>query len=377
MSGHCWHPQPVARPVGTIAAMGSGIVARLTRLGDHSAAANERAFDRPDLLHPNVGSRMRGWAHYGVMIPDLPAPYRYFDIMSIIGTPGASVFDNDDLMLESPRNTATFVSATATMGHFEAYSVRDDCELAPDGSLIRFGEDLTMTAAYPDFHVAADYPGTRFTADLAITASPTVTWFVRSRFYDHYSLLCRYSGWVATGGKRTEVSGLCTYEYGGSGSIYNLADSPWLARLKVPIDQFTYQILNLDDTSQLLLGRNVLRRLELGSFAHVRSIERPGSRRHEAAMAIAPAEEPLVTPDGRRMVVPDTVTWTIFDDGRSVGRLEATVDTPWVYGLGAGYVAGYQVSGEIGTRVLAGARGYIEWADTRPYDRQRSHPATA
>jgi hypothetical protein len=267
------------------------------------------------------------------------------------------------------------------MGHFEAYSVRDDCDFAPDGSLIRFGDHLTMSGAYPDFRVDADYPGTEFTAELAITASPTVTWFVRSRFYDHYSLLCRYNGWVATSGTRTEVAGLCTYEYGGSGSIYNLVDSPWLARLKVPIDQFTYQIVNLGDTSQLLLGRNVLRRLELGAFANVRSIDRPGTRSYQAAMAIEPASEPLTTPDGRRMIVPDRVTWEISDGGRPVGRLEARVDTPWVYGLGAGYVAGYVVSGELaepgghGTHTLDAARGYIEWADARSFDRQVAHPS--
>ena len=362
--------------------MSGGWGSRLSRIGDRSAAANRHAFDRPDLLHPNVGSSTRGWAHYGVMIPDLPAPYAYFDVMSIVGTPGAAVFDNDHLMQGSPRNTATFVSATATMGHFEAYSVRDDCELAPDGSLIRFADHLTLSGTYPDFHLAADYPGTGFTADLTVTATPTVTWFVRSRFYDHYSLLCRYEGWVATAGERTPVAGMCTYEYGGSGSIYNLADSPWLARLKVPIDQFTYQIANLDDTSQLLLGRNRLRRLDLGAFAAVRSTDRPGSRRYEAALTITPATEPLATPDGRQMVVPDGVRWTIRDGGRPIGHFEATVDTPWVYGLGAGYVAGYEITGELtepggqGTYALDGARGYIEWADARPLDRQRSQPVS-
>lgn len=361
--------------------MSEGWLARLARWGDHSAAANEGPFDRPDLLHPNVGSSTRGWAHYGVMVPDLPAPYDYFDVMSIVGTPGASVFDNDHLMQGSPRNTATFVSATATMGHFEAYSVRDDCDFAPDGSLLRFGDHLTMRGDYPDFHVDADYPGTGFTAAIDITASATVTWFVRSRFYDHYSLLCRYRGWVATEADRTDVSGLCTYEYGGSGSIYNLADSPWLARLKVPIDQFTYQIVNLDEHSQLLLGRNLLRRIDLGPFAQVRSIDRPGSRRYDAAMSITPADEPLVTPDGRSMVAPETVRWSITEAGRRVGELEARVDTPWVYGLGAGYVAGYEVSGRLterdgnGEHTLDRARGYIEWSDTRPYDRQLSHPA--
>ena len=315
------------------------------------------------------------------MIPDLPAPHRYFDVMSIVGTPGAAVFDNDHMMRGSPRNTATFVSATAAMGHFESYSVRDDCELALDGSLIRFGDHLTLRNAYPDFRVEASYPDVAFTAELVIRASSTVTWFTHSSWYDHYSLLCEVDGWVGVGDERTPVSTLCTWEYGSSRSIYNLADAPVLARLKLPVDQFTYQIVNLDDTSQLLLGRNLVRRVAMGPFAQVRSLDRPGTRTYEAAMAIDPAAEPLTTPDGRRMVVPERVRWEVRDDGCTIGRLEAAVDTPWVYGLGAGYVAGYEISGELtergdlGRHELDRLRGYIEWSDTRPLARQRARPA--
>lgn len=362
-------------------AMAAGWGARLIRLGDRAMVANERAFERPELVHPNHTSRRRGWAHYGVMIPDLAAPHRYFDVMSIVGSPGAEVFDNDHLMRGSPRNTATFVSATAAMGHFEAYSVRDDCELAEDGSLVRFGDHLTLRNGYPDFRVEASYPAVGFTAELAITASPTVTWFTHSAWYDHYSLLCEVEGWVALDGERTPVSTLCTWEYGSSRSIYNVADSPVLARLKLPIDQFTYQIVNLDDRTQLLLGRNLVRRVAMGPFAQVRSLDRPGTRTYEAAMAIDPAAEPLETPDGRRMVVPERVRWEVRDQGRRIGRLEAVVDTPWVYGLGAGFVAGYEIRGELteragqGHHTLDGVRGYIEWSDTRPLARQRSRPA--
>ncbi len=361
--------------------MAKGWAARLIRLGDRSAAANERAFERPELLHPNHTSRRRGWAHYGVMIPDLPAPHRYFDVMSIVGTPGASVFDNDHMMRGSPRNTATFVSATAAMGHFEAYSVRDDCELAEDGSLVRFGEHLTLRNSYPDFRVEASYPDAAFRAELDLRSSASVTWFSHSGWYDHYSLLCQVEGWVELGGERTSVSTLCTWEYGSARSVYNVADSPLLARLKLPVDEFTYQIVNLDGTSQLLLGRNVVRRVSLGPFAQVRSLDRPGTRTYEAAMGIDAAAEPLVTPDGRRMVVPERVRWEVRDEGRSVGRLEAVVDTPWVYGLGAGYVAGYEISGELteragnGSHALDRRRGYIEWSDTRPLARQQAHPA--
>lgn len=221
-----------------------------------------------------------------------------------------------------------------------------------------------------------------FAADLTIAATPTVTWFMRSRFYDHYSLLCRYEGWVSTHGERTDVAGMCTYEYGSSGSVYNLADSPLLARLKVPVDQFTYQIVNLDEANQLLLGRTFLKRISLGSFARVRSVDRPGTRTYDATMSVVHAATPLITPDGREMLVPETLEWTVTHDGRQLGRLEARVDTPWVYGLGAGFVAGYEITGTLSepetgrSYTLERTRGYIEWSDVRPIERQLAglHP---
>ena len=79
--------------------------------------------------------------------------------------------------------------------------------------------------------------------------------------------------------------------------------------------------------------------------------------------------------------MPERVRWEVRDEGRVVGRLDALVDTPWVYGLGAGFVAGYEIRSELteragqGHHTLDGVRGYIEWSDTRPLARQRSRPA--
>lgn len=55
--------------------------------------------DRPGLLVPHVGGHRYGWTHYGVTIPNLPEPHRYFSIMVIAGLPGGAGFDNDEAVV--------------------------------------------------------------------------------------------------------------------------------------------------------------------------------------------------------------------------------------------------------------------------------------
>jgi hypothetical protein len=64
-------------------------------------------------LKPYHQAKHIGWTHYGVMIPELPAPHQFFSTMSVIGTPGALVFDTDHVFKDSPRNNATAVMGTA------------------------------------------------------------------------------------------------------------------------------------------------------------------------------------------------------------------------------------------------------------------------
>src|ERR1700753_3192342 len=102
-----------------------------------------RPFDPGTRLKPPHGLRS-SWAHYGVMVPNLPEPHRTFGVMSIVGTPGIAIFSNDHAITTSASDTAYLVSATAGMRGegLHSYSIAGDCEFRDDGSLVRFGDDL-------------------------------------------------------------------------------------------------------------------------------------------------------------------------------------------------------------------------------------------
>ncbi|WP_252717674.1 hypothetical protein [Acinetobacter junii] len=91
---------------------------------DSSASQDGKAFPKSYALKPYHQAKHIGWTHYGVMIPELPAPHQFFSIMSVIGTPGALAFDTDHVFKDSPRN-----NATAVMGTAATYPV--DCHHSP------------------------------------------------------------------------------------------------------------------------------------------------------------------------------------------------------------------------------------------------------
>lgn len=323
------------------------------------------AFPADYAIVPHLRSRRYGWTHYGVMIPDLPAPHRFFSIMSIVGTPGARVFDTDHTLKTHPRGNATVVSGTAATHphHFAGYDTARDCQMREDGSVIAFGEQVRIEGGYPRYKVAAAYAGLDLHLDIVNTDQ--VTWFFRSPAYDHFSLLSEYRGQIDWQGAVMPISGLCTFEYAAGPSLYQLRRDPLPESLKLPIDFFTYQIINLDARTQLLLTQFGAFGVTAESRLYRRGLDQPGSDHPATFEALESRPEAAVSPDGRPMRVPRRLRWQARRaDGSVLLDIEGQVDTPYTYGLGSGYVAGYAYAGRYDGRTIQG-RAYIEYIDRR------------
>ena len=237
----------------------SGIRRTLTTLMgvfDDAEESSRRPFAEASIMVPNVDSKRYGWTHYGVMIPDLPEPHRFFSAMSLIGATGSLAFDNDHALADEPRRNASVVAGTAAShpAHFGNYSVGRDFFSKPDGSLVRFGDALTISGRYPGYHLTGRFG--EVSADLRLTTSDTVTWFVRNPVYKHLSLLTEYRGRFSTASGTHEVSGLCAFEYGACPSPYQLRSTPLPSAFKAPLDLFVYQIINLGPDDQVLLSHH-------------------------------------------------------------------------------------------------------------------------
>lgn len=323
----------------------------------------------PALFSPYAESKIYGCTHYGIMIPDLPAPHHFLACAAIIGMPGMRVFDIDHAVDsdDGPRHTATIAHGTAAAvdDGFRRYSMTREMQLRDDGSHLQFGKDVTISGTYPDYRLQSQREG--FEVDLELTATGDITWFSRSPIYNHIALTTRYRGQITLHGDAIPVSGLCTYEYARGISLHLQRNRVIPAKFKLPWNFFTYQTIKLDDRTQLLLahcrffdypGLTSAYLVTVGSG----SVRLAGDTRFRV---LELQEQPGVAPDGRETRLPKTFQWDIRDpQGRSLFEINATADTPMLFGLGNGFIGGYRWEG---TRdgAPASGRGYLEYVDQR------------
>ncbi|KVN03210.1 MULTISPECIES: DUF6670 family protein [unclassified Burkholderia] len=340
------------------------VTALLPRI-DRAADASTRPFVTPDMLVPHVRDKRYGLTHYGIFFPELPEPHRYCNVMTLLGATGSVAFDNDYLTDGDPRDVATVLSSTAADGahHYRAYSIARECAVRRADTVVAFGGDLTIAGAYPRYTVKADYA--HFGLDVAIDCTDIVSWFVRNVAYDHLSLLATCSGTIRHGGRTMPVYTLCTFEYARMTTPQAWFAKPLGERWKLPLDFFTYQIVNLGEGVQLLLTEVRVLGEKAFKGIHLRALD-GAAEIHERGVAFVVDEygpELANAPDGRRMRLPQRLPWTARDGaGRPWLELRGTIDSPWRFGHGRGYVASYRFDGFTKGRAYSG-RGYIEYVD--------------
>lgn len=298
--------------------------------------------------------------HYGIMVPSLPAPHHFLDIIAVVGQPNIKIFANPQLVTTTPIDTAAILIGTGTeQDNFKGYSVAKDCDLREQhGQLhLTFGQDVQITGQYPNF--VAERTGHTFNFKLRLTASDKIAHFAKIIFeqYDHWSILCQYEGEIEQGGQVTPVSGLCTFEYARG------------TALSLPFRFFTYQILNIDDTTQVLLvevlgplGSPVQRRV------YVRSLDDHGAvySRDFQFTVHDYWPTPAATPTGVTMKLPKTFSWSVNDeDGHELIHVDGTSNNDFCYGMAAGFAGSYTYSGRFKGQPISGEGGYIESIDYR------------
>lgn len=328
---------------------------------DRRLEESRRPFRREDLFRPHTRSRTWAWTHYGVFLPDLPAPYRFLNTMTFIGATGTLCFDDDRIAAPDARDTGMALSATAHADqvHHRGYDAARDSSFPETGPL-QWGQDLTVDVDLPQVEVRGSFDS--FETRIELEATDVVSWFVRTPVYDHLSLLAPYRATITDADGRHEFSGLGTVEYGRCMTPQSLWSRPLPEWAKLPVDLFTYQIVNLDESTQLLLTDVRAGSATACRLAHVRHLDGRAEVYDDVRFEVTAWGEPQVGPAGRVMRVPHTMRWRVADAGAEVLTLEAEVDAPFRYGHGTGYVSAYMHRTRWHGRELSGS-GYLEWVD--------------
>ncbi|MFW0791291.1 DUF6670 family protein [Gordonia sp. CPCC 205333] len=315
---------------------------------------NRAAFDPTTPQHPAVDR----WkiVHYGIMVPDLPAPFQFFDMISVLGTAKrVRAFSVPSLAKTAGDDTAwLLVGSAATRNSFRQYGIESECELAADGSDLRFGDavriehsanGIQMTAAVDDVRV-----------ELSIKPTDAVSHFAHiPSVYDHWSVLCEYTGTFTIGGNSVDTAGLCTYEYARG------------RQAPLPIHFFTYQILNVTPTTQVLMtDLSGPGGLPIQRMVFVRDLNAGGSTYQRGfAHQVTEPGSVITTPDGLAMPLPGRFTWRVDDaEGDELIKIVGISNDDWAYGMAAGFAGSYEYTGSLRGEPISG-RGYIEWIDRR------------
>ncbi|EGD54787.1 DUF6670 family protein [Gordonia neofelifaecis] len=314
-------------------------------------------------MTPNANTRW-SMVHYGVFVPKLPDPYRYLNTMTLIGAPGVEIFDNDQLAARDVRNTTTVLTSTAHDDQYlyRAYDASRDCTFAPDGSHLRWSDELTIDVDGDTARVSGRYPN--FAVDLELSITDQVSFFVKTPVYDHLSRLAPFQGTITDDRGSTEVSGLGTFEYARATTHQQISRRALPPRLKLPADFFTYQIIEVDERTQLLLTSVSARGRNACLLVHLRVLGEETRVFDDVRFEVLGYDDPLVDEWGRAMRVPTGFRWTARDGAESLLSIEAVPDSTWRFGHGRGYVGAYTYAGSLRGQDISGT-GYIEWVDTQ------------
>ncbi|MCU4415274.1 hypothetical protein KTH71_14755 [Acinetobacter sp. WU_MDCI_Axc73] len=329
---------------------------QMVDLIDHSRLNHSIPFNPNTEIHTPQGKYT--CVHYGMMFPNLSAPFNFLNLLVVVGQPKIKLFKNEHLIKTSAIDTANVLVGTAigTPDHFNGYSVKNDCELMSNGSSLRFADDLLIEGKYPHFHATRE--GHDFNFDLKIEATDKVANFVElvGGLYQHWSLLCKYEGFLDYKGKKTEVQGLCTYEYARGADI------------NLPMRFFTYQIINIDEKTQVLLVEVIgPMNSVIQQRVYVRSLDDHGDIYEDGFnLSVQEFEQNrLTTPNGLSMRLPRQFSWTVLDKlGSPLITIKGKSNQDFQYGMAGGYAGSYQYEGTFKGKSIEGT-GYIEWLDIR------------
>ncbi|MCH7293709.1 MULTISPECIES: DUF6670 family protein [Acinetobacter] len=319
-------------------------------------------------LSPHIDYKRYGSTHYGIMVPDLPEPYRYLSWASVIGYVGFPITDSEyQMSIRGKGDTASLVHGTAlssTEEAFKTYSIVDDIQFSEKPFSVIFNNETSLTEIDNGFLLTTKREDLQIEIHLVPTGA--ITWFAYGSLYKHFSVLMKYEGRMIQNDESIEVNGLCTLESWKAIATSMLKNQTLVNAIQIPVKIFSYQVINLDDEQQLVLAFICYEDQPILTSVYYRhidgtSIQFNGDIRFEVTKNKV---EPQITPDGYSMYVPETFEWIAYHDNLKILEIRAEVDTAYCYGLAAGYVSSYKWQGMFQGKDLIG-RGYLEYIDRR------------
>ena len=293
--------------------------------------------------------------HQGLMIPGLAAPLHYFNFLTIIGQPNVPMLRNEYAIKTNALDTVSLISSVSPhmVGHFQGYSIEKDCDIQND--YFNFGNKACLRGELPHFKLTRQ--DDELAVNLNIETQPIISHFTKLKLglFDHWSLLCHCTGEITYKGQVFQINQLGSFEFARAINI------PYL-----PLNFFTYQIINLENKKQLLLAhiRNSFNQI-VQSRIYLRDFKTGQSEMFENVLFKLHRVYPKVTtPNGQEMYLPREFEWNLQSATRKI-KVIAESRGDFKFGLAAGYVGSFSYTVQIDQHIEQGSSGYCEYIDCR------------
>ncbi|MGE8552045.1 MAG: DUF6670 family protein, partial [Acinetobacter calcoaceticus] len=178
--------------------------------------------------------------YQGLILPNLPAPLRYFNYISMVGQPRIPLCYNTHSITTSAIDTATVLVSNSqhSVGHLKTYSIRRQCQF--DSKQYQFDKTDLIEWKIPKIHLQRldSEMGCDLTIQIPENISNTsaLQWGVS----DFWSTLCLCEGEIFYKGQKYKVEGLGRFKHARALHL------PFLS-----LCFYTCQIINLNETTQL------------------------------------------------------------------------------------------------------------------------------
>lgn len=294
--------------------------------------------------------------HQGLMIPGLPAPLHYFNFLTIIGQPNVPMLRNEFAIKTHALDTVSLITSVSPhmVGHFQGYSIEEDCQI--NKNHFSFGNKEQLIGTFPHFKLTRNDSELAF--DLNIETKPVISHFTKLKLglFDHWSLLCHCRGEIIYKEQAFQIDQLGSFEFARAINI------PYL-----PLNFFTYQIINLENQKQLLLAhiRNSFNQI-VQSRMYLRDLKTGQSEMYDQAVdfKLHRVYPKVTTPNGQEMYLPRAFEWSLKQGKRKI-QVKAESRGDFKFGLAAGYVGSFSYTVSIDEHQERGSSGYCEYIDCR------------
>ncbi|WP_130802658.1 DUF6670 family protein [Acinetobacter ihumii] len=335
----------------------------LAPLINQSNSFSRQIFQQDAIIQPYVDHPFYSCSRYGFNFPNLIAPCHYLNISATFGMTGLLCYDSPLLHQHSPRQHANVFISTGLNNEplLQHYGlVGDEVIQTPDKIL--FGRELLIEGNYPEFQIKGHYDHIEF--QLQINVGRQASWLMKSPVYDHFSLMMHYQGHFNLQGEQIEVAGMGSFEFARAATPHLLIEQPLSLIDKIPVNFMTYQIMNLDDQTQLILHKVDIAGKPMNYKAYIRHKSGLCDVFDDVEFQVTDyLDKPTMSRLGEYTLLPKTFEWKIFDHSADLFlEIQAEVKTEYQFGLGLGYVAAFEFK-ILNDEHMHSGQGYMEYID--------------